>query len=104
MTMERRKHRRCLIRGVAGIRIPGGTTPIQGVLEDMSVGGLSIYTMERLPMKTEMQLDVEVSTPQAEVVRDRFQGKVAWSRPWGGFILHGIEFTDGLKEEHHPDV
>lgn len=102
--IERRRYRRCILKGVARIVVPGRAAEIKGVLEDMSVGGIGLYTTEALPKDELITMDVEVRTPRGEMIRDRMVGRVAWTRDWGGFILHGIAFDDEVDKDNHPSL
>ncbi len=97
MVEEKRKHPRQLAETVVSYRSRGPTllAPDQGegVIENVSLGGIFLHTEEPLPEGTEVDLEFDVGEGNRfESVRAR--GVVKWNRTKFPPFGMGVEFTN----------
>ena len=93
-------------RVAAGVRVVCSSTPIdrqareylEGIAENLSVGGLFLATPDPLPAGSVVALQFFIDGDEAEPVRAR--AVVRWSRRWRRPRGMGLQFVDfeGLGE------
>ncbi|GEM_PF-5330859 len=99
---EKRKHIRVTIKSVAEVVLPDGDFE-QSYVGGISRGGLEMYTSKEIKKDSSIKITLHFLLEGREVI-EPVQGKVKWSAAFKNAFVSGVEFSNVLNSETHPNL
>jgi hypothetical protein len=89
--MERRKHIRLSLMGLASLTVQGGT-PAEVYMGCMGRGGAGLYMEERVKQKQLVVLSLRLMEEKWLELEMKFAARVRWVEPVGKLFMVGLKF------------
>lgn len=97
---EKRKHKRVPFSAVTKLTMDTGMA--QGMVADISMGGIGLYMDRPLQDGVEVSLEIHFNVSGGQIVTETMTGTVVYSHRIQNVSFVGIEFTGELGSESQP--